>query len=230
MNSKDLYSIYLERDELAEKLGGGIPKGSIVFIEGEEGSGRSVLCQRLGFGVLKNGHSLTYISTEMTVKDFIDQMYSLDYLITNHLSTGKLMFIPVYPIIGNPRPKGDFLHKLTTSHQLYRNDVIVIDSFSSLVDADDSTDLLAFMSFLKKMANQNKTIILTAEKGKRGLDPLRLASDLYIDLNMKVGGDGIKRMIQVKRYIRARDRVDEMVGFRIEPGIGLVIEITEVSG
>ena len=47
---------------------------------------------------------------------------------------------------------------------------------------------------------------------------------------MKPGGDGIKRFIEVKRYTRAKGKVDEFLKYRIEPGQGMVIEITEVSG
>ena len=41
---KDLFSIALKQDELGEKLGKGIPRGTSMLLEGEIGSGRSVLC------------------------------------------------------------------------------------------------------------------------------------------------------------------------------------------
>lgn len=36
---KDLFSIALKQDELAEKLGKGIPRGTSMLMEGEIGSG-----------------------------------------------------------------------------------------------------------------------------------------------------------------------------------------------
>jgi len=50
----------LQRDELERNLGGGIPKNSILLIEGEDGSGKSILSQRLIFSFLKSEASVTY--------------------------------------------------------------------------------------------------------------------------------------------------------------------------
>jgi flagellar protein FlaH len=229
--SKDVYSISLESDELSEKMGGGLPKGSIVLIEGEEGSGRSVISQRLCYGLVSNDHSVTFISTESTMRNFIDQMYSLDYKIADHLPCRRLIFIPVYPLLGEAKPRGGFLSRLVNSPQLYTTDVIIIDTLSSLVGSDiRENSCLAFLSFLKKLTSMGKTIIMTAEKGQKDLEHLRLASDIYAVLNLKMSGDGMQRTLQIKRFSRARSKVDEIIGFRIEPKIGMVIEITEVSG
>ena len=128
----DLFNIHLDQDELAVKLGNGIPRGSTMLIEGAEGSGRSALCQRILYGLLHNGHSATFVSTELTLRDFIDQMYSLEYRIGDRLIDGKLQYFPVYPLIGHSRSRSDFLDKLTASPQLYDRDVLFIDSLTTL--------------------------------------------------------------------------------------------------
>jgi Predicted ATPases involved in biogenesis of archaeal flagella len=43
-------NIYLDRDEFSNRIGGGIPKGSIFIIEGENGTGKSIVCQRILYG------------------------------------------------------------------------------------------------------------------------------------------------------------------------------------
>jgi flagellar protein FlaH len=221
----------LERDEFNIKMGGGIPRGSLMLVEGQEGSGRSVLCQRLCYGFLSNGHSVTYISTEMTVKDFIDQMYSLDYRIADHLLARKLLYIPVYPLIGETKARYDFLARLMDSLPLYENDIIIIDSLSSLIQYSmDDSGCLLLLGFLKKIASRGKSVILTVGEEDKDVNPLRLASDIYLALKTKVSADGMQRMIQTKRFIRARNRVQDVIIFRIEPMVGLVIELTEVSG
>ena len=230
-DESNMYDISLEMDELGEKLGGGLPRGSIVLIEGSEGSGRSVLSQRLSFGAMTYGLETTFISTEMTMRDYIDQMYSLDYKIAKFLQRGKLLYIPVYPLIGQTGKRGDFLGRLMSSAPLYASDIIVIDSLSTLVDATLSKDSsLELLAFFKRMSNMGKTIIITIEEGNRDLDPFRLASDVYLSMSYRKVGGSVSRTINVRRYIRARDRVDDIIGFRVEPGIGLVVEITEVSG
>jgi len=227
----DLFGIHLKQDELAVKMGGGIPRGSTMLIEGAEGSGRSVLSQRILYGVLANGHSATYVSTEMTLRDFIDQMYSLEYRIDKYLMNGNFQYFPVYPLIGESRNRTDFLEKLMSSPQLYTKDFLIIDSFSTLTkDSLDERSCVKYMGFLKKQMKLNKTILMTADETCKAVDPLRQAVDIYMSIKMKSSGQGMVRMVNFMRYQRAKKKVDDQMKIRIEPGIGLVIEITEVSG
>ena len=228
---QDLYSIHLKQDELGLKMGGGIPRGSTMLIEGAEGSGRSVLCQRILYGLLANGHSATYVSTEMTLRDFIDQMYSLEYRIDKYLLNGSFQYFPVYPLLGKSRDRNDFLSKLMASPQLYSKDFLIIDSFSTLTkDSLEERSCIQYMGFLKKQMKLDKTILMTADENCKAADPLRQAVDIYMSIKMKPSGQGLVRMVNVMRYQRAKHKVDDQMKIRIEPGIGLVIEITEVSG
>jgi flagellar protein FlaH len=226
-----LFNIKLKVDELSEKLGKGIPKSSVGLIEGPEGSGRSVLSQRICYGLLFNGASVTYISTEMTMKDFIDQMYSLGYRIDRFLITGKLRFIPVYPIMGQLRSRENFLNRLMDSEDLFATDATIIDTLSAIcynrLTEDKSVQL---MSFLKKVVSRGKLVIMSIEQDLQGAEPLRLAADLYFGLNTRLAPEGIRRTISVKRFTKAQHNVDDVIRYRIEPKSGLVIELTEVSG
>ncbi|OPX58290.1 MAG: flagellar accessory protein FlaH [Methanomassiliicoccales archaeon PtaB.Bin215] len=114
-----VHEIGINSDELGKRLGGGIPKGSIVLIEGQEGSGRSVLSQRLCYGLLSNATEVTFVNTEQTMKQFIDQMYSLNYRIDRHLISGNLQYFPVYPLLGSQAARKGFLDKLMGSPVLY---------------------------------------------------------------------------------------------------------------
>lgn len=227
----DLFGIHLKQDELAARMGGGLPRGSTMLIEGAEGSGRSALCQRLLYGLLQNGHTATFVSTELTLRDFIDQMYSLDYKIDKSLINGSLSYFPVYPLLGQSRSRGDFLEKLMSSPQLYRNDVLFIDSLTTLTkDSLTEANCIRLMGFFKKQMKLDKTIIMTADESCKAADPLRSAVDIYLSIKMKASGQEMTRTVQTLRYQRAKHRVDDVMRIRIEPGIGLVIEITEVSG
>ncbi|MFA5312282.1 MAG: ATPase domain-containing protein [Methanomassiliicoccales archaeon] len=225
-----VYRFGLKTDELDVRLGKGIPKGSVVFIEGPEGSGRSILSQRLCYGFLDNGVSVTYVSTEMTFKDFIDQMYSINYQVGPHLLSDRLLYVPVYPLLGQTRTRDDFLLKLVNSPQLFVRDVLIVDSFSSLLNKNmDYEHANSLMGFLKKLTRMDKTVVLTSEAGLPNLDPLRLSADVYLDLVMNTRG-GVSREIHVKRFLRARGQVEDQMKYRIEPKSGMVIEITDLSG
>ncbi len=229
----DVYNIKIDRDTLHERLNGGLPKGAITLIEGADGAGKSILSQRLLYGFLLNGYSVTYISTELTTKGFLDQMKSLNYEILNFMISRQLLFVPVYPLIGRPRPREDFLDRLRSAKTLFENNIIIIDSFSSILTPDTQMDkILETIYFFKKLASTNKTIILTVDPqqiGEQLLKHLRTTSDIYLELITNVTEGEVSRLIIVRRFSYAVDYVGSVTGFRVEPQVGLVVDITTVA-
>src|SRR3990172_7192610 len=84
--------------DVDEKLGGGIPTGSLCLIEGHSDAGKSVLCQHLTHGTLSSGQaSVAYYTTENSVKSLISQMdslslFTLDHFLADHLRVYPLSF------------------------------------------------------------------------------------------------------------------------------------------
>jgi archaeal flagellar protein FlaH len=228
-----LHSIDIERDDLNENLGGGIPKGAIILIEGPPGAGKSILAQRFAYGLIENDQSLTYVSTELTTIDFIDQMMSLGYDVTSSLLSLDLLFVSVYPLIGTMRPQEEYLKRLMEAEELFNREIIVIDALSNLVARSmDTANMSTLISFLKKLAGMKKTIIITVEDGE--LDPISAkalcaTADVYLQMNLNASEDMISRVIQVKRFMKAVERVNEIIAFRVEAGLGLVIELAGLA-
>ena len=228
-----LLSIAIERDDLNENLGGGIPRGAIVLIEGPPGAGKSILAQRMAYGILQNGHSLSYVSTELTTLDFIGQMASLDYDVGPYLLKLDLLFVSVYPLIGYMRPREEHLAALMEARNLFNGDVIIIDALSTLVahsmDRRNTTDLISFM---KKITARGKTIVITVEDGEldqSSVNILRASSDVFFQVNLSASEDMITRTVLVKRFLKAVERVNDIIAFRVEAGLGLVIELGGVA-
>jgi flagellar protein FlaH len=226
-------SFELERDEFNKKLGGGFPTGSIILIEGVNGSGKSAIAQRIAFGLLNNNTPVTFISTQLTTKGFIYQMYSLDYPIGPHLLKNRLLFIPVLPLIKATKTRTDFIELLMGAKKLFDNNVIVIDTLSALIRSSaDSKKSIELIGFFKKITGMGKTIIITAdgtELEKEILTEFVSSSDVYINLKVKQMNNDIKRIAVVNKFTGARAPVGSMIGFRIEPNAGLVVEIASVS-
>ena len=215
-------------------MGKELPDSSIIYIEGTYGSGKSIISQRLLYGLLENGYSVTYISTELTVKDFISQMESVNYSVITYLLDSKLLYIPVYPLIGDAKNRGDFMERLTSSPSLYRSDIIIIDSFSSLVkySIKGGENSISALAFFKKLAGTGKSIIITMdpeELPETVISPFRATANIYLSLQTKFIAGSIQHSIVVKRFMNASGKVDDVIGFKAEPKIGLVIEITAVS-
>lgn len=233
MGKNKYLEIKLETDELHRRIGRGIPAGSFVIIEGEHAYGKSILAQRLSYGFLENASSVTYISSEMTTNNFVEQMDSLGYGITDYLTERNLLFIPLFPQVGRVIPRGDFINRLMKADSLFSNQALVVDTLDSLVDENLSKeDLFNLISFIKKVIDMKKTIIATVDPGNVDqslMKKLRSISDIYFSLRMKEVGGSIKRMINVYRFRGSSITVADTVGFKVEPGVGFVIEISSLA-
>jgi flagellar protein FlaH len=227
------YGFELDRDGLHRSLGDGLPKGAIVLVMGEYGSGKSAIMQRLTYGLLNNGVTVTYISTELTTKGFIDQMKSLDYPVVSFLLSGDLLFVPVYPLIGQAVPRDEFLDKLMEAKQLYDRDVLIVDTFSSLTKKDlKGSRSLQVLAFFKKLTALNKSIMLTIDEDEIAehiLSPFQSDSEVYITIKKAVFEGATTRTMNVHRFGKTTEPVTDAIGFRIEPKIGFIIDITTVA-
>lgn len=238
------YRINLDRDELSDRLGGGIPHGSLVVIEGEFGTGKSILLQRMLYGLLQNGSKVTVVSTELTTLHFIEQMASLDYPVDEHIFSRSLLFLPVYPVLGFRGRKTDLMDRLLNAKRMYDSDVIAIDAFSQLVkdwvkalgaDADErfKEERIEDALYLFKLLNaKGKSVILTLQPGDMPDDiasALKSAADVYLSLKLDSVGGVVSRSIFVRRFSRAEKNVADIVPFRVEPKSGFIVEIKSVS-
>ena len=63
--------------EIDRRIGGGIPYGTLMLIEGDDASGKSSITQQLFYGALKAGEDVVCYSTETTIQSLIPQMKSI---------------------------------------------------------------------------------------------------------------------------------------------------------
>ncbi|MFH1447960.1 MAG: ATPase domain-containing protein [Candidatus Micrarchaeota archaeon] len=228
-----LQAFKLQRDELDKRLGGGIPTGSLILIDGDHGSGKSVLLQRMVYGFLEKGHSVTFLSSQFTTRDFISQMYSLNYPILPSLAANKLLFISIYPLISESKRGDFFFRKLMETRDLYRNEILVVDALSSLIKYNkDNQKLSDLIAFFKRITGTGKTIALTVNTEDLTPDAteiLRSSAHIYITTKRKAIGDSIKLSIVVNKYLSAQNPYTTVTNFRIVPKIGFVIEISSVA-
>lgn len=229
----------LERDELAMKLGGGLPRSALCVLKGEAGAGKSILCQRIAAGVLRYGARVAYVSTELGFRSFLEQMRSVDYDVELDVLDRKLSFYSTTPARGRVAPKAFHLLRLLTSSAVRNHDLIVIDRFSSLLR--DARELGpgrygvvdVALEHLPRWAAEGRTVLL-------GIDPeditpddlgaLDRVADVYLEVRTELVGPRAIHVLRVRRFARALQRVTDVVAFRVEPRAGLVLEIKEVYG
>ncbi|MHB8586658.1 MAG: archaellum protein ArlH [Thermoplasmatota archaeon] len=235
-----MFRFGLSRDELSDRLGGGLPRGALVVIEGEYGAGKSILLQRLLYGLLEAKHSVTLVSTELTTVHFIEQMHSLGYPVEESLYGGNLLFLPVFPILGYRGGKDDILDRLLRAHRMYQNEIVMIDAFSALVKTnmkalkgvDLTPQIEETIHHFKRLTATGRTIVLSLDDKDLPEDAaslLKATADVYMLARLEVHGGSVSRSLLVKRFERAETPVGDVIPFRVEPKVGLVVEIKSVS-
>ena len=229
---EELLKIELKGDELHRRLGGGIPAGTIMLVEGDRGSGKSIFVQRLLYGFLMNGYTASYISSQYTTVEYIKQMESLGYSVIPFLIRKKLIFVSLYPLLSGVSEKRKFLSRLFGEPRLWEPDIMIIDSFSSLLSREqDPSAVRDFLLYVKKMASLDKVIILTAnteEIDRDSLFVLEEAATMLIRLSVKVFGGDLKNSATIVKYNNAKGVFQKIIPFRVEPKVGLIVEIAAV--
>jgi flagellar protein FlaH len=252
MSRKNLLSLGMDdHDRLNKELGGGIPRGSIVLMEGDYGAGKSAISQRLTYGLCQEDVQVTYLSTELTVRGFIDQMYSLSYDVTRPLLDERILFLhadldtggSTFGGGGGKRERKELLRRLMEAEVMWDTDVIVIDTFDAILRNDPMFEALVrnneerqaaleIISFFRDIISRGKVVVLTVDPSAvddEAIGPFRSIADVFIELQMIEVGNDVRRQISVKRFAGMGEQVGDVVGFSVRSGTGIVIESRSVA-
>ncbi|MFB6146727.1 MAG: ATPase domain-containing protein [Halobacteriaceae archaeon] len=249
MSHRDLYSLGMEdRDQLNNELGGGIPPGSIMLIEGEYGAGKSVLSQRFNYGLCQEGTVVTHLSTEFTTDGFIQQMHSLDYDATELLLNQQLLFLHADLDSGEAfseedGARKDLLNRLMDAEVMWDADVVTIDTFDAILRNDPQFEALVrnneerqaaleIISFFRDVVSDGSVIMLTVDPttvGEEAIGPFRSIADIYLELQMVEVGNDVRRNISVKRFAGMGEQVGDTIGYSVRSGAGVVVESRSVA-
>ncbi|MHB9287172.1 ATPase domain-containing protein [Halobacteriales archaeon Cl-PHB] len=247
----ELYSIGLkERDRLDKELGGGIPPGSIVLMEGDYGAGKSAISQRFAYGLCEEGNTVTMLSTELTVGSFLEQMNSLDYDMVDHMLDENVLFL--HADIGDSGTftgsdeegeRKQLLKRLMEAEVMWESDVIIIDTFDAILRNDPKFEALVrqneerqaaleIISFFREIISRGKVIVLTVDPStldEEAIGPFRSIADVFLELEMVEVGNDVRRQISVLRFAGMGEQVGDSIGYSVRSGTGIVIESRSVA-
>ncbi len=224
--------IQIPNDELHRRLGGGIPSGSIILIEGDRGTGKSILSQRLLYGLLRNGHTVSYVSSQYTTPEFINQMESLGYSVIRDLIKHNLLFVSLYPLLVGVSEREKFLPRFLGESRIWGREVIIIDAISSILPKEMKEEELRLLTMhLKKMSSLGKVIMMTVNPQDIEGNILRILeeiSSMLVRLNVKTFGGDLKNSATIVKYNNAMGIFQKIIPFRVEPKVGFIVEIAAV--
>ena len=218
-------------EEFDSKIGGGIPLGSLMLIEGDSGAGKSVLSQQMIHGSLANGFALSMFSSENTIQTFVKQMESLSLSVLDHMLLGKLR---VFPMETSSLGKGAPLALLQAMKEERDRDLIVVDSLTSSIPQSSDKEVLGFFEETKKMCSAGQTVIIIVHShglAKDLLIRIRSMCDAHLELHTEETGKKLVKTLTVTKVRGAEKHTGNIVSFEVEPGWGMrIIPINKVGG
>ena len=229
---EDGYEFTLEQDSLSNAMGARLPNRSLWMIQGEVGSGKSLVSQRLIFGLLENGSKILVVTTELTTRGWIEQMESIGYPVTEHIASGMLLVFSQFGVIAESKEGVDMFDVLE-SEAIEKADVVVVDSASALLPTGlETSEQMQVLQRLRRVCSESRSLLLTVdptEMDEKLLHKIRTSCEVLLDMRAGFVGGEIKRTIVVTRFLRAAGPVQASVGWRVEPYMGFIVDITAVS-
>jgi len=214
--------------ELDRDLGGGIPYPSLISIEGEYGSGKTIFAHQIVYGMLKSGLRVCVISSETTVKEYLSMMKSVKLDVYDYYVSNQLQVYPLH-VEGGRWTKflsSFFLRVVANFLEVKKEkyDVAVIDSLSVLTVDTPSYEFLTFVTRMKNLVSDGKTFVVTFHPEflpEESIMKLRATSDVYLVLkNTSVSGIDVKLLRVVKLWGGSGERKTSIT-LEVNPEIGL---------
>lgn len=213
--------------EIDKKMGGGIPEGSLILIEGSSNAGKSVVTQQLIHGSLNSGFRSVLYTTENTARSLFRQMASLSLDVTDFYLLGAFNVYPV-PAAMSPESASiafdKMLRHISTLHG--RFECVFIDALTSFVSQVPEAQTLSFLTAVKEYVDQDVTIFFTMHS--HAFDEgmfmrIRSLCDAHLRLRTEEMRDQLMKVLEVAKVRGAEKTTGNIVAFDVEPGLGMRI-------
>jgi flagellar protein FlaH len=221
--------------EVAEALGGGIREGSLIMIEGEAKSGKSVLSQHIAYGILNSKESaVAYYTMGNSAETLMAQMDSMSLYTRKDFVTDRLR---IYPMGSSDAARNaEEALRLVINHISElpeRFSLVIVDSVTALMNRVKPEIKVNFLQSCKEICEGGRSIILALDthvfEGKT-LYRANAMSDYYLRLrskDMMIGqgqvDDRVIKILEVTKLAGADRPAQESIKFEIKPKVGIQI-------
>ncbi len=213
-------------DEFDRSLGGGFPLKSLTLIAGPQGSGKTIVSQQVCYGALKNGKSITYITSQQMVEDLVNNMENMSWNINEYFLKGQLKVIPVYTKIRKPLESPWLLELLEEVITEDKSDFLVIDSLAHFATDRDPKRLTNFFILMKGLTGNGKTVIINSPQyfiDKLDYEYVKTVCTVVLELSMKDQKDDIIRILKLIKFQTVGERFQAIIPFEVDPAVGIRI-------
>ena len=226
----DNFEFGVIQDSLAQSLGTAIPNRSIVLVSGDVGSGKSIIGQRMSFGMTANDVKVSLVTTELTTRGWLEQVASIGYYMEKRIDDGDFHLMSSFGVIAEQAENPVDLLELLESRALKEAEVVIIDRASQMIPAEMEGPVL--LSKLRQYTAQGRTLFLMLDPDEidsKLMRELQNSAEVVLDMVTSVVGGQLVRTLCVTRFLRAAGPVTERIGWKVMPEMGFIVDITAVA-
>jgi flagellar protein FlaH len=218
------------QDSLGQSMGTAIPNRALMLVCGGIGSGKSIIGQRMSFGMTANDVKVALYTTELTTRGWLEQVSSIGYYMDKRIDEGKFHLISSFGVIAEPSDDNVTLLDLLDSPASQEAEVVIIDRASELMPDEMSGKNI--LRALRKFTSEGRTLILTIDPDEMDgviLRDMKNSAEVVLDMMTAVVGGQMVRTVGVTRFLRAAGPVTERIGWKVMPEMGFIVDITAVA-
>ena len=226
----DNFEFGVIQDSLGQSLGTAIPNRALVIVSGGIGSGKSIIGQRMSFGMTANDIKVSLVTTELTTRGWLEQVASIGYFMEKRIDDGDFHLMSSFGVIAEQVEEPVDLLELLESPALKEAEVVIIDRASQMIPAEIEGPVL--LSMLRQYTAQGRTLFLMIdpeEMDSKLLRELKNSAEVVLDMMTSVVGGQLVRTLCVTRFLRAAGPVTERIGWKVMPEMGFIVDITAVA-
>ena len=226
----DNFDFSVIQDSLGQSLGTAIPNRALVIVSGGIGSGKSIIGQRMSFGMTANDIKVSLVTTELTTRGWLEQVASIGYFMEKRIDDGDFHLMSSFGVIAEQAEDPVDLLELLESPALKDAEVVIIDRASQMIPAEIEGPVL--LSLLRQYTAQGRTLFLMIdpeEMDSKLLRELQNSAEVVLDMMTSVVGGQLVRTLCVTRFLRAAGPVTERIGWKVMPEMGFIVDITAVA-
>ena len=200
----DNFDFGVIQDSLGQSMGTAIPNRALMLVCGGIGSGKSIIGQRMSFGMTANDVKVSLFTTELTTRGWLEQVSSIGYYMDKRIDDGSFHLISSFGVIAEPSDDNVTLLDLLESPASREAEVVIIDRASELMpDEMSGKDILRV---LRNFTSEGRTLILTIDPDEMDgvfLRDMKNSAEVVLDMMTAVVGGQMVRTMAVTRFLRA---------------------------
>ncbi len=201
-----------------------------MLVCGGIGSGKSIIGQRMSFGMTANDVQVSLYTTELTTRGWLEQVSSIGYYMDKRIDEGKFHLISSFGVLAEQAEEKVTIMDLIDNPASKDAEVVIIDRASELMPEEASGKEI--LSALRKFTSEGRTLILTIdpdEMDQTVLRDMKNSAEVVLDMMTAVVGGQLVRTVGVTRFLRAAGPVTERIGWKVMPEMGFIVDITAVA-